>query len=230
METTGLPNTQIEQEILQLAIVDENGQTLFFESFKPTFRKRWQNAYKRNDLLYSNLKYEKELNTYKSKIIDILNQADQIIGYNLFQFDFQMLLEAQIFTSKEHFACDLMPIFTDIFKEKSRFHNLKYKKQSRLTFVQYYGFLTTGFENCLGKAQGQLHAYKEMIIEEGENFDLGWKSFKLNYSKPLENSQETTIQTDLKDTKKSDDYSNFTLLLIVVVSIIFLILLFQLLT
>lgn len=31
METTGLPNTEIEQEILQLAIVDENGKRYFFK-------------------------------------------------------------------------------------------------------------------------------------------------------------------------------------------------------
>lgn len=165
-----------------------------------------------------------ELNEHKSKIIDILNQADQIIGYNLFQFDFQMLLESQIFTSKEHLACDLMPIFTEIYKEKSRSDGQKDNPQNRLTFVQYYGYLTTGFENCLEKAHGQLHAYKELIVEEGKDFNLGWMPFKLNYSKPLANSQKNIIQTEINDTENNIYYSSYEILLIVGLIIVFLIL------
>ena len=83
-ETTGTGNTD---ELLQIAIIDENCSVLFSSYVKPYFKKEWPGAEKVNHIspeMVQNAPYPHEI---APKVRDIMLSADKILGYNIIRFD-----------------------------------------------------------------------------------------------------------------------------------------------
>lgn len=79
-ETTG--NT-IKDEILQLSIIDGNGNILFNHLIKPDSKKSWPEAEKVNHIHPYMLLNERPFSAYRLEVIDIIAEANMIVGYNL---------------------------------------------------------------------------------------------------------------------------------------------------
>lgn len=87
-ETTGL--NPKKDEVLSLAIVDGDGNELFYHLIKPLHRRWWSDASEVNGIEWNDVKDEIELEYYADEIREILNGADVVVGYNLV-FDLEML-------------------------------------------------------------------------------------------------------------------------------------------
>lgn len=87
-ETTGL--SPGFDEILTLSIIDGMGNTLFNEMFKPNHVEEWPQAERINGISPEMVKDCKPIGVYSEQIKGILNNADEILGYNV-EFDIRFL-------------------------------------------------------------------------------------------------------------------------------------------
>ena len=88
VETTGLDSQK--DEILQLAIVDGNGERLLCTYIHPDHRKRWPKAQEVNGITWQMVKGAPTLKEVKDEAQAIISSAELIIGYNV-SFDQRML-------------------------------------------------------------------------------------------------------------------------------------------
>lgn len=106
-ETTG---TKAYDEILELAIVSEDGKTLFHEYFRPDKKKSWDRAASINGIYPQDVEKECSIKTYHEVIQRILDAADFVVGYNV-EFDLGMLQHAGFPCKAE--PVDVMKIFSE---------------------------------------------------------------------------------------------------------------------
>lgn len=135
-ETTGLRAR--ENDILQLAIIDDQGNVLFNEYMKPTKKTAWPDAEAINGISPNIVKDKQPLLFYKDQIQEIINKADSIIGYNL-QFDLSFLMLAGIRIPRDVVQIDVMHEFAPIYGEWNEYYET-YKWQKLTTAAAYYGY------------------------------------------------------------------------------------------
>lgn len=161
-ETTGLDNTQ--DDILQISIIDVDGNVVYNKYFKPKERTEWKDAEAVNGITPEMVKdapfIESEIETLNS----IFANADAIIGYNT-SFDIQFLWASGIKTPSDIECVDVMQDFAPIYGEWDE-KRQDYKYKSLGVCAQYYGFDWNSIEekahNSLGDCYATLHCYKEM--------------------------------------------------------------------
>lgn len=134
-ETTGLRPRQ--NDILQLAMLDDQENVLFNEYIKPTKKTAWPDAEVINKISPDIVKDKQPLSFYKDQIQEIINKADAIIGYNL-QFDLSFLILAGIRIPTGIVQIDVMHEFAPIYGEWNDFFE-SYKWQKLIT-AAYYGY------------------------------------------------------------------------------------------
>lgn len=93
-ETTGL-NPNKNDELLQIAIIDMNGNTLFYHLIKPNHRKSWPKATDINGITPAMVKSENEIDVYLDQLIGIFEKASCVIGYNV-DFDLEFIKAAGV--------------------------------------------------------------------------------------------------------------------------------------
>lgn len=108
-ETTGL--TPGKDEVLELAIVNEDGNTLFHSLIKPIRNDLWIESEKIHGILPSMVFNQKPMSYYKPQIEDILSSCDCIVGYNVL-YDLRMLRGDGIQNKTPYW--DVMPIFAEL--------------------------------------------------------------------------------------------------------------------
>lgn len=135
-ETTGLRPRQ--NDILQLAIIDDQENVLFNEYIKPTKKAAWPEAEAINGITPDMVKDKQPLSFYKDQIQEIFNKADAIIGYNL-QFDLSFLIAAGINIPRGIVQIDVMHEFAPIYGEWNDYYET-YKWQKLTTAAAYYGY------------------------------------------------------------------------------------------
>lgn len=89
IETTGFYPPQ--DEVLSLAIIDGNGQMLFYEKFKPEHNDTWPEAQAVNGISPEEVSQCRPLAVYTDKINSLLATASVIVGYNQIEFDVPFL-------------------------------------------------------------------------------------------------------------------------------------------
>lgn len=94
-ETTG-KITSIA-EILQVSIISGSGMVLFNEYIKPTHTTSWPEAQAINHISPAKVKNCKTIDHYASKIQNIIDNADIVVGYNLKAYDIPILAKAGIY-------------------------------------------------------------------------------------------------------------------------------------
>lgn len=158
-ETTGLRARQ--NDILQLAIIDNQGNVLFNEYIKPTKKTAWPDAEAINGISPNIVKDKQPLSFYKDQIQEIINKADSIIGYNL-QFDLSFLMLAGIRIPTDIVQIDVMHEFAPIYGEWNDYYET-YKWQKLVTAAAYYGYDTCAdAHDALADTQMTLYVYKKM--------------------------------------------------------------------
>ena len=133
-ETTGLG---AKDEILELAVIDgETGMTLFHQFFRPVRNQSWDEAEKIHGISPKDVSECYPISVYRSVIQKILDQAEEVIGYNV-SFDIGMLKRAGFEMHGK--AIDVMIPFAEIYGERSSYFG-GYKWQKLTTCSNYYGY------------------------------------------------------------------------------------------
>lgn len=87
-ETTGLVSGS--DEILELVILDTEGQELFASRFRPLHNEVWLDAEDVNHIRLEDVQDERAIDVYRNVIQKILSAAKTVIGYNV-RFETEML-------------------------------------------------------------------------------------------------------------------------------------------
>lgn len=158
IETTGLEE---DDEILQVSIIDFNGNVLFNEYIKPTRKKQWTEAQRINGISPEMVNDCKTFSCYKNQIQEIFDSTDLIIGYN-YNFDLWFLERKKIvapdceyFNMMEEFAC--------VYGEWNDYFN-DYQWQGLIKCAQFYHYAwEQSARNALEKCRATLYCYKKMM-------------------------------------------------------------------
>ncbi len=162
-ETTGLDSSK--DEILQLSITDDRGNTLFNEYFKPIKVKDWKAAESVNGISPEMVADCKDIYHYFGMIQQILYDADIIIGYNT-DFDLNFLVNCGFELYEDVETVDVMREFAPIYGEWNE-DRQDYKWQKLTTCAAYYGYdwSNAAAHNSLGDCLATLFCYTKMKSE-----------------------------------------------------------------
>ena len=158
-ETTGL---SANDEILSLAIVNQDNEVLFYELFKPLNITRWDEAERIHGISPDDVKDKKSILEFKNEIINIFNDYDCVIGYNV-NYDIMMILNnLNINICNNHNIIDVMKIFAEIYGEWNSYRN-SYRWQKLSTCADYYGYEFKA-HNALEDVKATIYCYKQMLL------------------------------------------------------------------
>lgn len=159
-KTTGLHE---DDEILQLSIIDDAGNVLFNEFFKPIRHTSWESAERIHHISPAMVADEKTIYDYFWMIFHILRSAETIVGYNV-GFDLQFL--STFCRADEHQIVDVMDIFAEIYGVWDERHgSFKYQKLAKC--AEYYGYDWKGeAHDSLADARATLFCWKKMMEKE----------------------------------------------------------------
>ena len=159
-ETTGL-NPAVD-EILQLSIINKNGETLLDEYYKPVHNYTWSQAQAVHHISPADVENKKPILSDKSIIESIINSADTIIGYNV-NYDLNMIRAAGIYVNANIKVIDLMPLFAEIYGEWNDYFQ-SYKFKSLSVCADYYGYKWVGSaHSSLSDCLATLFVAKKML-------------------------------------------------------------------
>lgn len=153
-ETTGLDSNV--DEILQVAIVNANGETLYNKYFKPQNHTEWKEAEAVNHITPEMVKDCPTIDKAADEISIILCNAKKIIGYNT-PFDLAFLRAAGIQIPESAEIVDVMQMFTEIKGEPQKWHKLT-------ECAEYYGYKWEGAaHDSTADAKATMYCYNQML-------------------------------------------------------------------
>lgn len=155
-ETTGFKAG--EDEILQVAIVNELGQQKLNVYCKPEHKTEWQQAQAVNHISPEMVANAKPFREIAGTVRRILDNAEYVIAYNA-DFENGFLQAAGIGVNKEKWI-DPMLIFAEIYGEEDPVHG-GYKWKSLSVCADYYGFEFKAHD-ALEDVRATLYCYLEM--------------------------------------------------------------------
>ena len=170
-ETTGF-HPYDGDELLQVSIIDTDGNVLFDEYFKPQHRTEWKEAEQVNGISPEMVADRPAISEKISEINAIIENSDTIIGYNT-QFDISFLKANGAIVPDDIDTIDVMEDFAEIYGERNSFRD-GYKWQKLTTAADYYGYdwsqRAETAHNSLGDCYATLFVYNKinsdtMIIE-----------------------------------------------------------------
>lgn len=162
-ETTGL-NADTD-ELLQVSIIDSQGNTLFNSYIKPLFTENWDGAMAVNHITPETVATAPNILEVKQEISRIINSAHTIIGNNV---DFDLGFLSNIGIRNENAAIvDVMEDFADIYGEWSEQYGC-HKWQKLTKCAEYYGYDwgTDIAHDSLADCKATLYCYKKMLQEK----------------------------------------------------------------
>lgn len=165
-ETTGLRSSV--DELLQVSIIDSEGNTLFDEYINPLVATHWDDATAINGITPKMVSDKHNIIEHKQELIDILNSTDVIVGYNT-QFDLSFLSSVGI-ENKNAKVVDVMLDFAPIYGEWSENYGC-YKWQKLITCANYYNY-DWGQDiahNSLSDCKATLFCYQQLQENKEEN-------------------------------------------------------------
>lgn len=134
-ETTGLD--PYNDEIVSLAIVDGNGETVFYDYIRPEKRRRWPNATEINGITWKDVKDKKTLMDHEPELGPVFANAKKIVGYNI-DFDIRFLIQAGIPLDHVETFC-VMKEFSSVYGRWSEWKQ-RNNYVSLVKCADYYGF------------------------------------------------------------------------------------------
>ena len=161
-ETTGLDPEN--DEILQISIIDNEGNKLFDSYFKP-FAESWNSAQKVHGISPEMVKNAPRISEKLADINAILCQANYIIGYNI-NFDLNFLRCNGVYIFDDIKIFDVMESFAEIYGDWSDYYQ-SYTWQELTTAANYYGYdwssQPNGAHNSLSDCYATLFVYNHVI-------------------------------------------------------------------
>lgn len=158
-ETTGLRFSV--DELLQVSIIDSEGNTLFDEYINPLVATHWDDAMAINGITPKMVSDKHNIIEHKQELIDILNSTDVIVGYNT-QFDLDFLSSVGIENEKAE-VVDVMLDFAEVYGEWSENYGC-YKWQKLTTCADYYNYDwgEDNAHNSLSDCRATLFCYQQI--------------------------------------------------------------------
>ena len=156
VETTGLD--PVHDEILQLAIIDQDKTVLFHDYFRPRGIKAWPEAQRINHISPDMVKGKKTFRQRRHEIQDIFNRADELIAYNT-AFDMSFLAYGGI-VFPDVPVSDPMLDFAPIYGEWNEYY-YGYKWQKLTTAAHYYNYEFAAHDS-LEDVRATLHVYNAL--------------------------------------------------------------------
>lgn len=159
-------------ELLQVSIIDTDGNVLFDEYFKPQHRTEWKEAEQVNGISPEMVADRPAISEKISEINAIIENSDTIIGYNT-QFDIGFLKANGAIVPDNLETVDVMEDFAKIYGEWNSARG-SYKWQKLTRAAEYYGYdwsqRAETAHNSLGDCYATLFVYNKinsdtMIIE-----------------------------------------------------------------
>ena len=173
-ETTGL--SAEKDEILQLSIIDAQGNVLFDSLIKPLKRKRWTDATRINGISPQMVKDSPTIEDMEADIQHILDKASSIAGYNT-EFDLGFLEAAGFNVSKPYY--DLMKDFAPIYGEWSDYYG-DWKYPKLVECAKYFGY-TYNAHSALEDAKATLYCMLQLDeLKKSGQYDLIVKENRKN--------------------------------------------------
>lgn len=147
-------------ELLQVAIINGEGDILFNEYIKPSRRKKWPEAQRVHGISPVMVKDCRTFQVYRKRIQEIFNSANIVIGYNS---DFDLgFLRSQGIELRDCKYVDVMLDFAPIYGEWSEYL-MEYKWQKLVTCAAYYGYQWEGkAHDALSDCKATLYCYRAM--------------------------------------------------------------------
>ena len=146
-ETTGLGN---QDEVLQLAMLRDNGEVLFNEYFKPTSVHEWPEAERINHISPQMVFDKPEFSEAAEKIRAIISRSYMVIGYNL-PFDIRLMMQSGVTLPEGPIYYDVMAPFRGIYnRQRRRQPDAWVKLTMAAEFVGYafHGMAHDALEDC----------------------------------------------------------------------------------
>ncbi len=164
-ETTGLDFKK--DQVLELAIVDGDGNKLLHERYRPTRVTEWSQAQAVHGISPADVASCPTIDRDKEKIIRMFNEAELVVGYNV-KYDLNMLWGEGIYNPNTRYI-DIMPVFAEVYGEYD-FWRGGYRWQKLTTAADYYGYQWTGAAHgAHADTLATLFIYKK-LIEAGKQF------------------------------------------------------------
>ncbi len=159
-ETTGLSAGR--DQILELAIVAENGDTLFNGRFRPTKLTSWNQAQRIHGITPEDVKDCPTIRSQRETIQNIIDATNEIVGYNTY-YDIRMLI-GDGFTIENKKIVDVMEDFAEIYGEWNEYRQ-SYKWQKLTTCANFYHFDWNGLQahGALADTLATRYCYFEML-------------------------------------------------------------------
>lgn len=160
-ETTGL-NPYGNDEILQIAIINGNGEELFNSYIKPEARRTWTKASEVNGITPRMVKNSPHFSDVQDTIQDIFNNAEVIVGYNV-EFDIRFINASGIKLKKKVKIFDVMKEYAVVRGVMSNYGDYSWCKLEQCASAYNYKF---DAHDALEDAKATLHCYKSLLNDK----------------------------------------------------------------
>ena len=202
-------------EILQLSIIDYDGNVLFNHYIKPDRAMFWPGAERINHISPLKVAREKKLDYYKDELDAIFDEADLIVAYNGDHYDIPVIARYG-FDILEKKSYDVMLEFAPIYGAWDDYHG-SYTWQKLIVCADYYGYRGEGdFHDSLEDIRATLFCYKKMTDEEANEKILQGEDDELvdDLEYDSENDYDTMVESDDNDyqyeiDEDGDQYSEY---------------------
>lgn len=170
-ETTGLSSDN--DELLQIAIIDEEGAVCFQKYIKPKYHESWEEAEKVNHITPEMVDGCQTIDAYIEELQVILDHAEEVIGYNT-NFDLGFLKAAGLAIPQHLRVYDVMREFSYLYGEwKEKYGTYRFKSLSFCADHFGYDWNKSQAHDALADARATLFCYtkvKEQIrrIRQGQ--------------------------------------------------------------
>ncbi|MGN1457364.1 MAG: exonuclease domain-containing protein [Acutalibacteraceae bacterium] len=135
-ETTGI-NIQTD-ELLQVSIIDGDGNTLYNSYLHPLRKQQWQSAERVHGISPDMAANSPTILNEVAKMYKIITSAKIIVGYNI-EFDLGFLSAVGIDVPDNAEIIDVMRVFSEIYGEWNDYFG-DYKYQKLTTCADYYNY------------------------------------------------------------------------------------------
>lgn len=156
LETTGLDAT--EEEILQVAIIDQDGNELINEHCCPVLNNYWPEAQAVHGISPADVAGKMAFGEIAPKVAEILLSSELVLAYNE-SFEYSFLVENGLQPDRLYWADDPMDIFAYKYNE-GRWVSLEHA-------AQHFGYHFAAHD-ALEDARATLHVYQKLNVEGKE--------------------------------------------------------------
>ena len=160
-ETTGL-NPYGNDEILQIAIINGNGEELFNSYIKPDARRTWTKASEVNGITPRMVKNSPHFSDVQDTIQNIFNNAEVIVGYNV-EFDIRFINASGIKLKKRVKIFDVMKEFAVVRGVIGNYGDYSWCKLEQCASAYNYKY---DAHDALEDAKATLHCYKSLLSDK----------------------------------------------------------------